>query len=438
MKISVFGLGYVGCVSAACFASEGNEVIGVDINEDKVKDISNGISPIAERDIDRKIKQVVEQGLLRTSSDAHQAVMETDISFLCVGTPSKRNGAFEPKYLEKVCFEIAGILKKKKSRHLIVNRSTALPGTLKLLEVIVQKESKKNPGSEFGIACNPEFLREGTAVEDFYNPPYTIIGIDEKKEKWALAMLIELYSFLSTPIMTLSGKEAELVKYANNYFHALKVTFANEIGRISKKMGIDSRKVMHVVIADKKLNLSSYYLRPGFAFGGSCLPKDVRALNDFSSKHDIDAQVIKATLQSNESHIIHALGLITEKGHTKVGFLGLAFKPDTDDLRESPTVSLIEKLLGIGYPISIFDSNVYYERLIGSNREFILQHLSHFLDLLTEDINELIRSSKVIVATQKIKLNEEQLKLLNGKHVIDLVGWDELEKYCGEYSGICW
>jgi len=438
MKISIFGLGYVGCVTAACLASEGHDVIGVDINPFKVKEINAGNSPILEKGLNDIISKAVSEKSLIASTDEKEAVKNSDISYLCVGTPSNFNGSIDMKYLEKIAKDIGTSLKEKKgyhNKHIIVNRSTALPGTLKHLGKIIEETSGLHHGKDFQIASNPEFLREGTAIKDFYNPPYTIIGCDSKN---VADRIKEVYSFLDVSFYVLSIEEAEFIKYVNNAFHGLKIAFSNEIGRISKGFGIDSRKIMKAVAADTKLNLSSYYLKPGFAFGGSCLPKDLRALNHFTRHHDIDTPLINSILISNELHINNVFDAINQNGCSRIGFVGLSFKPDTDDLRESPAVILAERLLGKGNKILIYDQNVYKDKLIGANREFILKQLPHFFDVLTYDLQELIKSSDILIVVQKINNLLDHSKLLYDKKVLDLVGFDELKSFCGEYIGICW
>ena len=438
MKISVFGLGYVGCITAACFASEGHDVIGVDINSGKVDDINAGNSPLVEKGLTERISEAVSQNRLRATLSAEDAILQTDVSFLCVGTPSRRNGSVDTCFLESVSKEIGEGLKKKDGRHVIVNRSTSPPGTLNMLGEIIQNVSGKRQGQDFFLVSNPEFLREGTAIADFYEPPYTVIGMDHEVNGWAGDVMKDIYGFISAPVVFLSVEEAELIKYANNYFHALKITYANEIGRISKQVGVDARKIMDLVVEDKKLNLSPYYMKPGFAFGGSCLPKDLRALSHFTKINDTAVPLVDAIIKSNDDHIDHAFELITGNGRSRVGFIGLSFKPDTDDLRESPAVRLAERLIGKGYPLKIYDPNVYNRNLIGSNREFILQQLPHFFDLLTEDLSNLIKQSEIVVVTQRIEISADMLGLMKDKYVVDLVGWDELKGYCGKYEGICW
>jgi GDP-mannose 6-dehydrogenase len=435
MKISVFGLGYVGCTSAACLAKEGHTVIGVDINPDKVKEINLGKSPLLEKGLEELIAKGVEKGNLRATTDPKEAVMSSDISLLCVGTPGNHNGSIDIKFLERVSRDIGVSIREKQKEHLIVIRSTSLPGTLMHLSKIIEETSIKLIGTGFQVAANPEFLREGSAIQDFYNPPYTVVGCDNEG---SVKILKEVYAFLKAPFLVMSAEEAELIKYVNNAFHGLKVAFTNEIGRISRGLGFDARRIMKTVADDTKLNLSPYYLKPGFAFGGSCLPKDLRALSYFSKHNDIDIPLIDAVVTSNKLHINHAFDLISQKGCTKIGFIGLSFKPDTDDLRESPAVSLAERLIGKGKELLIYDQNVYKDRLIGANKEFVLKQLPHFFDLLTDNLEKLINDSEILIIVQRFDVLLQYSELLSSKIIIDLVGWDDLKSNCGEYIGICW
>ena len=435
MKISIFGLGYVGCISAACLAKEGHAVMGVDINPDKVKEINLGRSPLLEKGLEELIAKGVSEGNLRATSDPKEAVMNSDISFLCVGTPSNHNGSIDIEFLERVSREIGISLREKQKEHLIINRSTSLPGTLIHLGKVIEETSGKLMGRDFQLAANPEFLREGSAIKDFYDPPYTIVGCDNES---SIRIIKEVYSFLNAPFFVMPVEEAELIKYANNAYHGLKIAFANEIGRISKCFGVDARKIMETVAADTKLNLSPYYLKPAFAFGGSCLPKDLRAINHFAKHNDVDIPLINAALISNELHINYAFDLINQKGRSNIGFVGLSFKSDTDDLRESPAVNLAERLIGKGNKILIYDQNVYKKRLIGTNREFILKHLPHFFDLLTDNLKKLIKNSEILIIVQRFDALLQYSELLSSKIIIDLIGWDDLKSNCGEYVGICW
>ena len=435
MKISVFGLGYVGCTSAACLAKEGHTVIGVDINPEKVKEINSGKSPLLEKGLEELIAKGVEEGNLRATSDPKEAAMNSDISLLCVGTPGNHNGSIDIEFLERVSREIGVSIREKQKEHLIVIRSTSLPGTLIRLGKIIEETSVKLIGRGFQLAVNPEFLREGSAIQDFYNPPYTVVGCDNES---SVKILKEVYTFLKAPFLVMTVEEAEFIKYANNAFHGLKVAFTNEIGRISRGLGFDARRIMKTVSDDTKLNLSPYYLKPGFAFGGSCLPKDLRALSYFSKHNDIDIPLIDAVIISNKFHINHAFDLINQKGCSNIGFIGLSFKPDTDDLRESPAVSLAERLIGKGKKLLIYDQNVYKDKLIGANKEFVLKQLPHFFDLLTDNLKVLIENSEILIIVQRFDVLFQYSELLSSKIIIDLVGWDDLKSNCGEYIGICW
>jgi len=318
---------------------------------------------------------------------------------------------------------------------LIVNRSTSLPGTSIQLGKIIEVTSGKLMGRDFQLAANPEFLREGSAIKDFYDPPYTVVGCVNES---SVRILKEIYSFLNAPFFVMPVEEAELIKYANNAFHGLKIAFANEIGRISKCFGVDARKIMKTVVADTKLNISPYYLKPGFAFGGSCLPKDLRAISHFAKHNDVDIPLINAALISNELHINYVFDLINQKGRSNIGFVGLSFKPNTDDLRESPAVNLAERLIGKGNKILIYDQNVYKKKLIGTNREFILRHLPHFFDLLTDNLKKLIKNSEILIIVQRFDVLLQYSELLSSKIIIDLIGWDDLKSNCGEYVRFCW
>jgi GDP-mannose 6-dehydrogenase len=435
MRISIFGLGYVGCTSAACLASEGHSIIGVDVNPDKVKEINLGKSPLLEKGLEELIAKSVSEGNLRATLNPKEAVMTSDVSFLCVGTPSMHNGSINIDFLTRVSSEIGTILREKEKEHLIVNRSTSLPGTLIQLGKIIEEASGRLMDKDFHIAANPEFLREGSAIQDFYNPPYTVIGCNNKS---SVQVLKKIYSFLKAPLINVSVEEAELIKYTNNAFHGLKVAFANEIGRLSKCFGFDARNIMRTVVADTKLNLSPYYLKPGFAFGGSCLPKDLRALGHFAKHKDVNIPLIDSVLISNELHINHVFDLVNLKGCSNIGFIGLAFKPDTDDLRESPAVTLAERLIGKGKTLLIYDQNVYKDKLIGTNKEFVLNQLPHFFKLLTDDLKGLIENSEILIIVQRFDVLLQHSELLSSKIIIDLIGWDDLKSNCEKYIGICW
>ncbi len=437
MRIAVFGLGYVGCVSAACFAKENHEVIGVDVNKDKVDIINSGKSPIVEPGLDEVIKEVVENGKLRATTDYFEAVANADISLVCVGTPSQKNGSVSLDYIFRVAEQIGEALKQVDHHHVVVIRSTVPPGTLeKTLQIVAEKSGKKI-GEQFGGASNPEFLREGTALKDFYEPPYTIIGEFDKKSG---DYLEQIYAFLDAPLIRTDVKVAELVKYANNVFHALKVAFANEVGTVCKAYGVDSHKLMDIFVMDTKLNISPYYLKPGFAFGGSCLPKDVRALTYQAKTLDLNLPLLNSVIPSNREHIQRAIDLVLSYGKKRIGILGLSFKGNTDDLRESPMVDVVETLIGKGYDIQIYDRNVQLARLFGANKEYINNKIPHISKLMVDNLEKLLEFAEVVIIGNK---NPEFTRLLEASKedfvVIDFVRIvNDLQRLNVKYDGLCW
>lgn len=436
MNISVFGLGYVGAVSCACFAKLGHRITGVDVNEQKVQLILNGKSPIVEKDLDEYVAEGIENGTITATTDVATAVRDTDISIVCVGTPSQLNGNIDLTYIYKVCSEIGAALQEKDSFHTIVIRSTVIPGTIKQCAQIIEDVSGKKHLEDFGVASNPEFLRESTAIYDFWNPPYTVIGTESKKSEQHLEAL---YQSIDAPIFKLLPEESEMIKYANNNFHALKVTFANEIGNICKELGVDGHKVMEVVSSDKKLNLSSYYMKPGFAFGGSCLPKDVRGLNYRAKMLDVKTPLLNSLLPSNEYQIQRGLQLIADTGKHKIGFLGFAFKAGTDDLRESPVVDLIETLMGKGYDLALYDSNILLSQLMGKNKDYLTGHIPHITRLLKKSVDEVMKHAEVIVVGNNAPEFREAVNEASGDQIIiDLVRIDKDKTSQDNYVGICW
>jgi GDP-mannose 6-dehydrogenase len=443
LQLSVFGLGYVGVVSAACLARNGHEVIGVDTNKTKTDMVNAGCSPIVETGLDDLIKAQVERGRLSATANASLAIDRTSHIFVCVGTPSNRNGSLDLAYVQRVCEQIGHELAKTGDYKIIIIRSTMLPGSMESLVIpTLERASGKRASVDFGVCINPEFLREGSAVFDFDHPPKTVIGATEEKSAESLK---ELYRHIDAPLFVTDFKTAEMVKYADNSWHALKIAFANEIGRLSKAVGVDSRNLMKIFCDDTKLNISRAYLRPGFAFGGSCLPKDVRAVTYNSRALDVTVQVLSAILPSNRVHIDHAVGLIHATGKKRVGFLGLSFKEGTDDLRESPIVAMVEQLIGKGYEISVHDRNVQLASLVGANRDYILNHIPHIGRLLVGDPASLFAQSDVVVlATNEPEFGNLAREHGRNKVLIDLVGtWD----LCNEtdrpllsysYAGIAW
>jgi GDP-mannose 6-dehydrogenase len=436
MRISIFGIGYVGCVSAACLARSGHDVVGVDVNATKVEIINNGNSPIVEPEINQIIGEVVKSGKLRATTDSARAVSESEVSLVCVGTPSKPNGSLDLNYVRRVCEEIGSALKSKNQRHTVVIRSTMLPGSVEdIVQPAIESTSGKKVGTDFGLCLNPEFLREGTSIKDFYGPPFTLIGSSDDDTARTVS---SLYSGIDATVFTTSIKTAEMVKYVCNCFHALKVSFANEIGNICKALELDSHKVMEVFCADTKLNLSPYYLKPGFAFGGSCLPKDLRAVTYKAKELDIDVPLLSAITATNRLQVERAIDLVMRAGNKHIGVLGFSFKAGTDDLRESPMVTLIETLLGKGLELVIYDRDVSLARLVGSNREYIEHEIPHIAKLMRNSIDEvLITSDTIVIGNKSNEFRQIETRLRPNQTVIDLVRL--FDRTSGEgYQGICW
>ncbi|MES2116853.1 MAG: UDP-glucose/GDP-mannose dehydrogenase family protein [Pseudomonadota bacterium] len=436
MKISIFGLGYVGAVSAGCLATDGHAVIGVDPNRTKVDLINQGVTPIIEKDIGEMIAATVQAGLLRATVDVRDAVMGSDMSLICVGTPSQLNGNLDLSHVRKVCEQIGAALRDKDGFHVVVARSTMLPGSMSSVVIpTLEAASGKKAGVDFGVCNNPEFLREGTAVYDYYHPPKTVIGESDAR---AGALLVQLYEKMDAPLVRTTVETAEMVKYTDNTWHAVKVAFANEIGNICKAVGIDGHKVMEIFCQDTKLNLSSYYMKPGFAFGGSCLPKDVRALTYKARSLDLELPLLNAILPSNQKQVDKGLKMIMDKGARKVGILGFSFKAGTDDLRESPLVDVIEHLLGKGYELKLYDKNVNLAALTGANQDYILNHIPHISKLMVESMEEVLAFADTIVignGAAEFKTVPGQLKA--GQSIVDLVRISA-EQSGGQYDGICW
>ena len=437
MKVSIFGLGYVGTVCAGCLAREGHEIIGVDPVRTKVQLVNDGKSPIIEADIEEIIAEAVKSGRLRATDDSVQAILDTDVSFVCVGTPSQINGNLDLTHVRHVCEQLGQGLKDKTARHTVVIRSTILPGTMRRVVIpVLEENSGKKAGKDFGVCNNPEFLREGSAVVDFAFPSKTVIGELDEASGDAVAAL---YTKLNAPLIRTDIETAEMIKYIDNSWHALKIGFANEIGNLCKSFSIDAHRAMEIFCQDKKLNISSAYLKPGFAFGGSCLPKDLRALAYSAKLHDLELPILNAILPSNELQVARGLQLIIEKGRKRIGILGFSFKEGTDDLRESPMIEIIERLTGKGYDVRIYDKNVQVARLVGANRDFILNRIPHISRLMVDNIDAVLQHGETIVIGNKSTEFESVPQRLHKRQcLVDFVRISNYRSNNGEYSGICW
>jgi GDP-mannose 6-dehydrogenase len=420
LKISIFGLGYVGAVSAGCLAADGHQVLGVDLVAEKVDLINRGNCPIVEAEIGDIISENVRAGRLRATQDSTAAIDETEISFVCVGTPSQSNGNLDLRYMRRICEQIGHALRAKHVWHTVVIRSTILPGTV-TKEVIptIEEFSGKRAGQDFGVCYNPEFLREGSAVKDFRFPPKTVIG---ELDRASGDLVAALYDRVQAPLLRTDLKTAEMIKYVDNSWHALKIGFANEIGNLCDSFGVDADNVMNIFCQDKKLNISSAYLRPGFAFGGSCLPKDIRALSYQAKMHDLQLPILNSVLPSNEVQIARGVKLVIETGNSRVGILGFSFKAGTDDLRESPVIEVIERLIGKGYDLRIYDRNVNIAALVGANRDFILNRIPHISKLMVFSTDEVLAHAQtVVIGNHDPEFSQIQFKLREDQRLVDFV-----------------
>jgi GDP-mannose 6-dehydrogenase len=438
-SLSVFGLGYVGCVSAACFAKEGFDVVGVDVSQAKVDMVNAGRSTIVEEGIGELVAAMRTTGRLRATTDVGEAVRATSVSLIAVGTPSRSNGSIDLRYIERVCEQIGEALRDKAERHTVVVRSTIMPGTIDGVVIpALERTSGKKAGVDFGVCSNPEFLREGTSIKDFYDPPFTLIGAHDPRDAEPVAAL---YAGLNAPVHVVAVRVAEMIKYVCNCFHGLKIGFANEVGNVCRALGIDSHEVMRIVCEDRKLNISPAYLKPGFAFGGSCLPKDLRALTYQARTLDVDTPIMTSILESNRRQIDRAFHMVMGSGSRKVGVLGLAFKAGTDDLRESPMVALIEMLLGKGIQVGIYDPFVRSANLIGANREYIEREIPHIWSLMRGSTAEVLADAgTVVIGNSASEFREIGERLNDGQVVVDLARafGNRTSDEAGRYQGICW
>ncbi|MGV3767637.1 MAG: nucleotide sugar dehydrogenase [Chitinophagaceae bacterium] len=434
MRISIFGLGYVGCVSIGCLAKNGHTVVGVDVQEQKVELINNGIPTIVEKDIDEIIRTEHAAGKISATTDYLKAVTTTETSIICVGTPSSETGQLNLDYLFRTAEQIGEAIAKKNEFHTVVIRSTVMPGTNEKVAAIIAEHSGKKKNEAFAVVSNPEFLREGSAVSDYYNPAITVIGSDHQP---SIEKISSLYKDIKGEIITTEIKVAELIKYVNNSFHALKITFANEVGNICKALNIDSHPLMELFCKDTHLNISPAYFKPGFAYGGSCLPKDLKGLATLAHDHYLTSPLLQSIHHSNEHQKQIAFDMIAKTGKKKICFIGLSFKEGTDDLRYSPSVDLAEKLIGKGYTLSIYDKNVHLSKLVGANKAFINHHLPHLSELVCEHPETAICQSDVVLINHRNFDLAAHKELLKDKIVIDLVRIKS-DVSALNYQGICW
>jgi GDP-mannose 6-dehydrogenase len=425
MHISIFGLGYVGSVSAACLAAAGHQITGVDVDPHKLALLREGQAPVREPRLDDLLSRMVAAGRLTVTNDTAAAVAASEVSLICVGTPSRRNGSLESTYLERVIEEIGAALAASDRYHVVAVRSTLLPGVLAAkLVPLLERASGRKVGDDIGVCVNPEFLREGSAIRDFEKPPFTLIGETDTR---AGDVLLRVYEHLQAPTHRVRPDEASMVKYASNNFHALKVAFGNEVGALCQQLGIDGQQVMRIFCEDRELNISPRYLRPGFAFGGSCLPKDLRATTYVAKELDVATPLLASIMPSNDAQIQRVVDIVLDKPKRRVGLIGLSFKPGSDDLRESPFVRLAEALIGKGVPLCVYDPDVAIGKVFGRNRAYVEGHLPHVAQLFVGSLEEVLDGADVIVLGKRVAGVDQLPRLLQPAHdVIDLVGLGEL------------
>ena len=438
MNISIFGLGYVGAVSLACLARDGHSVIGVDIDTAKLDLIRSGKTPVVEEGMVDLMAAVAASGRISVTTDAVKAVLDSQLSLICVGTPSAANGSQDQSAITQLAHDLGRAMRSKAGRHLFVFRSTLVPGTVEeVLKPIIERESGKRDGEHFDVCFQPEFLREGTSIRDYDKPPFTIVGANAEA---AVSKLRQLFGHLDCEVHATSIRSAEMVKYCCNNFHALKITFANETARLCEALGVDPFQVMDLVCKDRQLNISPAYLKPGFAFGGSCLPKDLRATTYMSKMRDVDMPMHAGIMQSNRAHIDHAIAKVLGSGKRRIGMIGLSFKTGTDDLRESPLVLLAEHFIGKGLSLQVYDPEVNLSRLLGANRRFIEQHVPHIGSLMRNDIDSVIAESELLVVGLSDKRIFEALekRVRADQLIVDLVRIPNAGQLRGRVEGLCW
>src|SRR5690349_3063959 len=438
MNISIFGLGYVGCVSLACLARDGHDVIGVDVDRTKLELLAAGRTPVVEEGMVDLVAAAAKSGRMRVTDDVRDAVAHSDVSLICVGTPSASNGSQDLSAIHRLAEDLGAALATKPHPHVIVFRSTLAPGTVEeVVRPIVERASGKRDGADFHLCFQPEFLREGTSLRDYDKPPFTIVGANSD---YPVELLRSLFGHLPCAFYTTSVRAAEMLKLCCNNFHALKITFANETARLCAALGVDPFEVMDLLCKDTQLNISKAYLKPGYAFGGSCLPKDLRATLYMAKQHDVELPMLGGVLPSNREHVARALDRVLSSGKRRVGMIGLSFKTGTDDLRESPTVTLAEQLIGKGLALSVYDPEVHLSRLLGANKRFIEQHLPHIGKLIHSDIGAVVAQSDVLIVSLSDAGVFEALRSRVGREhlVLDLVRMPDAEAWPCRVEGLCW
>jgi len=438
MKLSIFGLGYVGAVSLACLARDGHDVVGVDIDRAKLDLIGKGRTPIIEAGMQELMATAIASGRVQVTPDAAVALQGSQLSFICVGTPSRPNGSQDWTALERLCTELGTALRAKSDYHVFVVRSTVLPGTVDgLFAPLIERHSGKQRGEAFDVCFQPEFLREGSSIRDYDNPPLTVVGTDSSR---AAAVVREIFGHMRADFKVCPTRTAEMLKYVCNAFHALKISFANEVGRVSQALEVDPHEVMDLVCQDTQLNISRAYLKPGFAYGGSCLPKDLRALQHVAARHDVAIPMLSAVSRSNELHIDHAIELVLSTGTKSVGMLGLSFKGGTDDLRESPFVAMAERFIGKGVKLRIYDPEVSIARLVGANRRYIEEVIPHISSLMAEDLSSVIDASQVVIVGLATDVVRAELRRRSRPDhlILDMVNLPDCASLKGTYRGVCW